>query len=79
MMKVSRTPVCYFGMNSPLLRQYVLTIVLSRPSQFKYAALASFISVVLGAFTYVGYVKRERGHVFHHDVGASMMSLLKRQ
>jgi len=49
--------------------KYVLTIILSRPSQFKFAALTSFLSVVAGAVTYLMYVKRERGHVFHTAFG----------
>lgn len=43
-------------------------MVLNRPSQFKYAALASFISVCTGALTYLVYVKRERGHLLHHTL-----------
>lgn len=58
--------------------QYILTIVLSRPSQFKYAALASFISVCAGAFTYLLYVKRERGHLLHHSL-EDIIPLLKRR
>ncbi|KAI0368831.1 hypothetical protein BV20DRAFT_947152, partial [Pilatotrama ljubarskyi] len=49
--------------------KYILTIILSRPSQFKYAALASFISVFAGASTYLLYVKKERGHVLHRSLG----------
>ena len=58
--------------------QYVLTMALSKPSQFKYAALASFISVIAGASTYLLYVKKERGHVLHHNVG-DMIPLLRRK
>ena len=58
--------------------QYVLTIALSKPSQFKYAALASFISVFAGASTYLMYVKRERGHILHHNVG-DMIPLIRRK
>ncbi|KAI0652481.1 Ferroporti-1 [Trametes meyenii] len=56
--------------------KYILTIILSRPSQFKYAALASFISVLAGASTYLAYVKKERGHILHHSLG-DMIPLLK--
>ncbi|KAI0778796.1 Ferroporti-1 [Trametes elegans] len=58
--------------------KYILTIILSRPSQFKYAALASFISVLAGASTYLVYVKRERGHIMHHGLG-DMIPLLRRK
>lgn len=47
------------------LLKYVLTIVLSRPDQFRWTALASFVSVCLGVFSYALFVKKERGHVFH--------------
>ena len=57
--------------------QYVLTMILSRPSQFKIAAMTSFVSVVLGASTYLVYVKRERGHVLHHGIG-DLIPLLKK-
>ncbi|KAI5481701.1 hypothetical protein MNV49_002927 [Pseudohyphozyma bogoriensis] len=49
------------------LLKYILTMVLSRPSQFKWAAVVSFASVVGGAGSYLWYVKKERGHVFHLD------------
>lgn len=49
------------------LAKYVIVMVLSRPSQFKYAALVSFISVVLACFTYLIYVRRTRGHLVHFD------------
>ncbi|KAH9932025.1 Ferroporti-1 [Epithele typhae] len=58
--------------------KYVLTIVLSKPSQFKYAALASFVSVFAGASTYLLYVKKERGHVLHHGVG-DLIPLLRKK
>ncbi|KZT72147.1 hypothetical protein DAEQUDRAFT_686462 [Daedalea quercina L-15889] len=47
--------------------KYVLTMILSQPSQFRIAALTSFVSVVVGATTYLGYVRRERGHILHSD------------
>lgn len=49
------------------LAKYALTMVLSRPSQFKWAALASFISVGLGTLCYLFYVRKERGHLVHLD------------
>ncbi|KAH9949539.1 Ferroporti-1 [Amylocystis lapponica] len=58
--------------------KYVLTMILSRPSQFKIAALTSFVSVVLGALTYLAYVRRERGHILHHDL-ADILPLLKKR
>jgi len=47
------------------LAKYILTIILSRPAQFKYAALVSFIAVCLGAVCYLYYSWRERGHLWH--------------
>ncbi|OCH89023.1 hypothetical protein OBBRIDRAFT_733305 [Obba rivulosa] len=55
--------------------KYVLTAVLSRPSQFKWAALASYVSVVAGAAAYLLYVRKERGHIFH-EVCSERMPLL---
>lgn len=60
------------------LLKYVLTMILSRPSQFKIAALASFVSVVAGALTYLAYVRRERGHILHHGL-EDLIPLLKRK
>ncbi|GAA6008465.1 hypothetical protein JCM10207_007121 [Rhodosporidiobolus poonsookiae] len=47
------------------LVKYVVTIVLSRPSQFKWAVLISFCSVFLGACSYLIYARKERGHLVH--------------
>ncbi|KAF7312600.1 Solute carrier family 40 protein [Mycena indigotica] len=47
------------------LLKYILTMFLSRPSQFPYATLVSFCSVLSGAMVYVLYLKKERGHIFH--------------
>ncbi|KAJ6511631.1 Ferroporti-1 [Mycena vulgaris] len=47
------------------LLKYVLTMILSRPSQFRWAGLVSFLSVSSGAVVYLMYLKRERGHIFH--------------
>lgn len=49
------------------LLKYVVTIVLSQPRQFRWAALVSFVSVCFGVFSYSVYVKRERGHVIHFE------------
>ena len=55
-----------------------MTMILNEPAQFRYAALASFISVFAGASTYLMYVKKERGHVMHHDI-TEIIPLLKRK
>ncbi|KAJ6513536.1 hypothetical protein DFH09DRAFT_1374185 [Mycena vulgaris] len=47
------------------LLKYVLTMILSRPSQFRWAGLVSFLSVSSGAVVYLMYLKKERGHIFH--------------
>ncbi|KAJ6582249.1 Ferroporti-1 [Mycena capillaripes] len=47
------------------LLKYVLTMILSRPAQFRWAGLVSFLSVSSGAVVYLVYLKKERGHVFH--------------
>ncbi|KAH8924579.1 hypothetical protein BT69DRAFT_1280461 [Atractiella rhizophila] len=49
------------------LAKYVLTIILHRPSQFKWAVLVSFISVFTGGLTYTFFAKRERGHILHWE------------
>ncbi|KAF7321998.1 Solute carrier family 40 protein [Mycena kentingensis (nom. inval.)] len=60
-----------YTMQSVLTRnaRYVLTMILSRPSQFRYASLVSFLGVLSGATVYLLYLKKERGHIFHspHD------------
>lgn len=40
-------------------------MALWRPSQFRYAALTSYMSITAAAFVYAWYVKKERGHVVH--------------
>ncbi|KAI9057750.1 hypothetical protein FKP32DRAFT_1583054 [Trametes sanguinea] len=74
----SLTALQYSLQNIADMLKYILTIILSRPSQFKYAALASFISVLAGASTYLAYVRRERGHILHHSLG-DMLPLLGRK
>ncbi|KDR76972.1 hypothetical protein GALMADRAFT_66616, partial [Galerina marginata CBS 339.88] len=49
------------------LLKYVMVIVLSRPSEFKYTAALSFGAVVAGACLYLIYLRRERGHVIHTE------------
>ncbi|RDX51160.1 hypothetical protein OH76DRAFT_1401935 [Lentinus brumalis] len=73
----SLTALQYSMQNVADMLKYVLTMALSKPSQFKYAALASFISVIVGASTYLMYVKKERGHVLHHSVG-DLIPLLRK-
>ncbi|KAH9935560.1 uncharacterized protein B0H18DRAFT_416644 [Fomitopsis serialis] len=60
-----RSALQYSLQNIADMLKYVLTMILSRPSQFRTAALTSFVSVVIGATTYLGYVRRERGHILH--------------
>lgn len=47
------------------LLKFVLTMILWRPSQFRWAALVSFISCSLGAVAYLQYSRQERGHLIH--------------
>lgn len=49
------------------LFKYIATMILSQPAQFRWAALISFIAVLLGVLSYTVYVRLERGHVFHPD------------
>ena len=49
------------------LLKYVLTIILSRPSQFRWAALVSFVAVGIGAMSYLVFLKRMRGHIIHRE------------
>ncbi|KAL6310311.1 Ferroporti-1 [Sparassis latifolia] len=71
------TALQYSLQNIADMLKYLLTMILSRPSQFKIAALTSFVSVVVGASTYLAYVRKERGHILHHDF-ADIIPLLKR-
>ncbi|KAI0790878.1 Ferroporti-1 [Abortiporus biennis] len=74
----SMTALQYSLQNIADMLKYILTIILAKPTQFKWAALTSFISVAMGAITYLAYVKRERGHIMHHDFG-DVVSLLTRK
>ncbi|BGO90469.1 hypothetical protein NBRC10512_006745 [Rhodotorula toruloides] len=47
------------------LVKYVVTIILHRPSQFKWAVVISFASVTAGALSYLVYARKERGHLVH--------------
>lgn len=49
------------------LAKYIVTLVLSRPQQFRWAALVSFSSVCLAVVFYAIFVKRERQHLFHPE------------
>ncbi|KAF8964558.1 polyketide synthase [Flammula alnicola] len=49
------------------LLKYVMVIVLSQPSEFKYTAALSFGSVIAGACLYLVYLRRERGHIIHTE------------
>ncbi|KAG8963024.1 hypothetical protein FRC03_003520 [Tulasnella sp. 419] len=51
--------------NTAEILKYVIIMVFSKPSEFRWAALASFISVLTGAISYAIYVRRERGHLVH--------------
>ncbi|GAA6000247.1 uncharacterized protein JCM10292_004052 [Rhodotorula paludigena] len=47
------------------LIKYVVTIILNRPSQFKWAVAISFGAVCCGAASYLVYARKERGHLVH--------------
>ncbi|GLB41158.1 putative ferroportin1 (FPN1) [Lyophyllum shimeji] len=49
------------------LFKYVMVIVLSKPSEFKYTATLSLGAVVAGACLYTYYLRWERGHLVHTD------------
>lgn len=72
------TALQYSLQNVADMLKYLLTMILARPSQFKIAAATSFVSVVVGASTYLAYVRRERGHIVHHEL-ADLIPLLKRK
>ncbi len=59
------------------LLKYVLTIVLSRPLQFRFAALVSGVSVLMGALSYTLYAWRERGHLVHTDAVKHLLDSYK--
>lgn len=59
------------------LLKYVLTIILSRPSQFRWAALVSFVAVALGAGSYLVFLKRMRGHIVHKEWAEGLLRLAK--
>jgi len=47
------------------LCSYVSTIVFSRPSQFKWPALISFVAVYLAGALFATFVRTRRGHLLH--------------
>ncbi|GAA5835722.1 hypothetical protein JCM11251_007408 [Rhodosporidiobolus azoricus] len=59
------------------LIKYVVTIILHRPSQFKWAVLISFVSVALGCVSYLVYVRRERGHLVHAEWGRALLKKVR--
>ncbi|KAF5392663.1 hypothetical protein D9757_000936 [Collybiopsis confluens] len=63
----SLTALQYTMQNVGSLAKYSLTMIFWRPSQFRWAAAASFASVSAGAVMYMMYVKKTRGHVLHLD------------
>ncbi|CEQ41462.1 SPOSA6832_03178, partial [Sporobolomyces salmonicolor] len=61
-----RRNTMHFSLQNMLdLVKYIVTIILSRPAQFKWAVVISFASVVTGGLCYLKYVHRERGHIVH--------------
>jgi iron-regulated transporter 1 len=65
---ISRSMGLQFSMQSMAdLAKYIVTIILSRPQQFRWASLISFLSVCAGVFSYCIYVKKERKHLFHPE------------
>ncbi|KIK55516.1 hypothetical protein GYMLUDRAFT_205402 [Collybiopsis luxurians FD-317 M1] len=63
----SLTALQYTMHNLASLVKFTLTMIFWRPSQFHWAATASFASVSTGAVVYMVYVKKTRGHVMHLD------------
>jgi iron-regulated transporter 1 len=49
------------------LAQYVLTIVLHTPEQFKWIAVMSWVAVLVSTIAYAGWVWKMRGHLVHWD------------
>ena len=55
------------AMNSNMdMLHYVMVIAAPRPSEFPYLTIISFCSVFMGWILYCCYVRRARGHFFHH-------------
>ncbi|KAG0649553.1 Iron-regulated transporter 1 [Hyphodiscus hymeniophilus] len=49
------------------LGQYIITVVLHKPDQFKWVASFSWIAVLLSTVAYAGWVWRMRGHLVHWE------------
>jgi iron-regulated transporter 1 len=49
------------------LAQYIVTMILHRPEQFKWIALMSWIAVAISTIAYAGWVWRMRGHLVHWE------------
>lgn len=73
----NRTGLQFSMQNIADLLKYVLTIILSRPSQFRWAALVSFASVGIGAASYLVFLKRMRGHIVHKEWVESLLVIAK--
>jgi iron-regulated transporter 1 len=49
------------------LLQHVATLVLSRPEEFRYIALGSWVAVGVSSVVYAGWVRCQRGHLVHFE------------
>jgi iron-regulated transporter 1 len=47
---------------------YATTLVFADPAQFRYPALISTISVLVGGTLYAWFVRKRRGHLLHVDL-----------
>ncbi|GAA6025360.1 hypothetical protein JCM11491_002746 [Sporobolomyces phaffii] len=56
------------------LVKYVVTIIFNKPSEFRWAVVVSYASVVLGALCYLVYVRNERGHLVHLEWTERLLS-----
>lgn len=63
----SFTSVEYSFVSFFTLIQYVITIVLHRPEQFKWVALMSLGAVSISTVMYAGWVWKIRGHLIHWE------------
>lgn len=63
---------------SPFSLRYTMTMILSRPQQFKWAALVSFVAVCLATACYLVYAYKERGHLVHIQLDWVTTLLIKK-
>jgi iron-regulated transporter 1 len=49
------------------LSQFIMTIVLHRPEQFRWIALLSWTAVMTSTVAYAGWVWKMRGHLVHWE------------